>query len=175
MLTKPILPTSINIRKYKNAVLYFLNHCNNKYLGATKLNKLLYYLDFISYRDRKKIVTGDVYVHKLFGPIPENADEILVKLQEEEKIKVDKVPYKDSGKFKFEANVKSSLSSFDSYEKELLKYLCNTFLPWSSSKIVNQTHLESPWFYSKPYEKVDLKYASNVDFFTKGNKTMGSK
>ena len=45
--------------KYENAILYFVQRCNTHYLGATKLNKLLYYLDFLHYRDEGAIVTGD--------------------------------------------------------------------------------------------------------------------
>ena len=34
-----------------------------------KLNKLFYYLDFISYRDRRTTVTGETYVHLSKGPL----------------------------------------------------------------------------------------------------------
>ena len=44
--------------KFKNAILYFVRYCNTKDLGATKLNKLMYYLDFLHYRDFKVSVTG---------------------------------------------------------------------------------------------------------------------
>ena len=54
----------IDERAYKNAVLFFIKYCNNQYLHATKLNKLLYYLNFVYFRDDKKSVTGDVYIHQ---------------------------------------------------------------------------------------------------------------
>jgi hypothetical protein len=38
-------------------------------------------------------------------------------------------------------------------------------LDWSTDKIVSQTHLEAPWFYSKPYEIVDYAYSKDIDFF----------
>ena len=55
----------MNKLKYKNAVLYFIKHCNgnNQPLDYEKLSQLLYYLDFINYRDRKKSITGDFYIH----------------------------------------------------------------------------------------------------------------
>jgi len=52
----------INKEKYINALLYFIENCNNKFLGKTKLNKLFYYLDFIYYRDHKVSVTLDIYI-----------------------------------------------------------------------------------------------------------------
>lgn len=157
---------SIDDQKYSNAILFFTKYCNNKYLGATKLNKLLYYLDFISYRDRRKSVTGDIYIHEDYGPVPSKSDEILAKLSGEGKVKVERVEYKESGTFKYEAKQDPDMSVFSEYEKKLLGKICKEFLLWSTDKIVNQTHLEAPWFYSKPYDIVDLDYSSDIEFFS---------
>lgn len=156
---------TINREKYENAILFFLKYCNNQYLGATKLNKLLYYLDFIAVRDKGQPVTGDQYINKQFGPVPANVDDILTGLRADEAIDVQKVAYKDGEMFKFEAKREPDLSVFDEYEKELLNKICKEFSLWKTDKIVNQTHLEAPWFYSKPYEVVDYKYAKNIEFF----------
>lgn len=154
--------------KYKNAILYFLKYCNNQHLGATKLNKLLYYLDFISYRDRETSVTGDRYLHKQYGPIPETVDSILNDLKESGLINIERISCED-GKDFFKHNLikDPDLSVFDDYENKLLKNICDEFSLWSTDKIVDQTHLEAPWFYSKPYEEVDYNYAKDIDFFVK--------
>ncbi len=157
---------SINQNKYENAILYFLKNCNNVSLGRTKLNKLLYYLDFISYRDRSKSVTKDLYIHKNYGPVPDQVDDILVALKGSNKIQVEQVPYKESFKTKLNALVDPNLDAFDEYEKELLERICKKFELWTTSKIVAQTHLEAPWFYSKLFDVVDYEYAKDIDFFT---------
>ena len=95
--------TELNTIKYENAILFFIKYCNNNYLGATKLNKLLYYLDFISVRDTGKPVTGDQYVNKQFGPVPENVDEVLTQMRANNLIDVQKVAVKKGEMFKFEA------------------------------------------------------------------------
>ena len=157
----------INKKKYKNAILYFIENCNNKHLGATKLNKLLYYLDFISYRDREKSITADTYIHEVFGPIPSRADEMLSELKEEEKIHVDfDTEYKIRGKYSFRNIKKPASQVFDAYEKRLLRKICKTFLYWSTDKVVTQTHLEAPWFYSKPYDVVDYKHSKDIDILS---------
>ena len=92
----------LNERVYKNAILFFVKYCNNQYLHATKLNKLLYYLDFIYFRDHKKPVTGDVYIHQGYGPVPSRVDEILATLQNEGAIGTDTVDYKDGELVRFE-------------------------------------------------------------------------
>lgn len=173
-MSKVTRSNTINTNKYQNALLYLIKYCNNSYLGTTKLNKLMYYLDFISYRDRGRSVSGDAYIHKDYGPIPENIDDMLVELQEQKQLGIEVVPYKDSHTVKFHLLKGPDMSVFDKYEKKLLDYLCEEFDVWPTDKIVSQTHLESPWFYSKPYERVDFKYASNIEFF-EGSSYVDSK
>ena len=160
--------SQIRKKQYENAILYFLKYCNNQHLGKTKLNKLLYYLDFISFRDRKQAVTGDIYLHTQYGPVPETVDIILKDLQKENFITIEKISL-DENKDKWEHKLLKDpdLSVFDGYEKNLLENICKEFNLWSTDKIVEQTHLEAPWFYSKPYEEVDYKYANDIEFFPK--------
>ncbi|MFA6534179.1 MAG: Panacea domain-containing protein [Patescibacteria group bacterium] len=165
-MVKAICP-AIDERVYNNAVLYFIKYCNNQYLHATKLNKLLYYLDFIYFRDHKKTVTGDVYIHQGYGPVPSRIDEILSKLKTEGAIDTKSVNYMDGEMISFEIkDVKNfDESVFSVNQKKLLKQICDEFGNWPTEKIVAQTHLEAPWFYSKPYEVVDYAYARDIDFF----------
>jgi uncharacterized phage-associated protein len=157
----------LNERAYKNAILFFIKYCNNQYLHATKLNKLLYYLDFIYFRDHKKSVTGDVYIHQGYGPVPSRVDEILAMLQNEGAIGTETVDYKDGELVRFELKDPKQFDEvvFSSDQKKLLKQICDEFGNWPTEKIVAQTHLEAPWFYSKPYEVVDYAFAHDIDFF----------
>lgn len=161
------ISSKLDERVYKNAILYFIKYCNNQYLHATKLNKLLYYLDFIHFRDHKKPVTGDVYIHQEYGPIPSHIEEMLVNLKTEGIINTETVDYKDGELIRFELKNPKKLdeSVFLPEQKNLLKKICDEFGNWSTEKIVAQTHLEAPWFYSKPYEIVDYTYARDIDFF----------
>ena len=81
--------TKINQKKYINALLYFLENCNNKFLGKTKLNKLFYYLDFVYYKNNKKSVTGDIYFCEQFGPVPSSLDSIKSDAIKEKLIRVE--------------------------------------------------------------------------------------
>lgn len=157
----------INKDVYKNAVLYFIKYCNNQYLHVTKLNKLLYYLDFIYFRDHSKSVTGDVYIHQTYGPVPSQIDEMLAELKKEGIINVEAISYKDGELVEFELKDPSKVDDtiFNKDQKQLLKRICDEFCGWSTEKIVAQTHIEAPWFYSKPYEIVDFAYASDIEFF----------
>ncbi len=156
---------TINKNKYFASVLYFIKNSSPS-LGKVKLNKLLYYLDFVSYRDRKQSVTKDTYIHEDYGPVPAKTEEILAELKREGKIRIDFDPtYKSNGKYSFIALVEPDDNSLDAYEKKLLKKICSYFYTWTTDQIITQTHLEAPWFYSKPYDVVDYKYSPDIDLF----------
>ena len=161
------LNPKINEDIYKSAVLYFIKYCNNQYLHSTKLNKLLYYLDFIYFRDNKKSVTGDIYIHQGYGPVPSRVDDILTSLKNDGAINTEVLSYKDGELIQFELKDPKIFDEdiFPADQKKLLKQICDEFGNWPTDKIVAQTHLEAPWFYSKPYEVVDYAYARDIDFF----------
>ena len=161
----------IDREKYKQAVLYFVAHCNNSYLGKTKLNKLLYYLDFISYRDRQNPVTGDSYRHLQYGPVPALVDEIISELKDAGSLAVTPVLYDNDSKktFDFQQLKEPDTSAFDDYEANLLKQICQRFELWETNQIVDQTHLEAPWVYSQPYDLVDYELADDIDIIPRPN------
>lgn len=169
MILSNIMGGKINKSLYKQAVLYFIKYCNNQYLGKTKLNKLLYYLDFISYRDFGSSATGDIYIHKDYGPVPASVDNILAELSLAGDIETSITDYLDGETYNFKITRENSLNedAFSEEQKNLLRNICDEFSSWSTDKIVNQTHLEAPWFYSKPYEIVNFDYAKDIEFFIK--------
>ena len=160
--------TTINQAKYENAILYFVQHCNSWYLGATKLNKLLYYLDFLNYRDRGESVTGDDYYYMQHGPIPSSADVVMSALCESKKLKVAGVPFGEVAGRTYKAKEQPDLDVFSEAERQLLADICKEFKKCDTGKIIAQTHLEAPWFYSRPHEKIDYEYAHSIEMLDGG-------
>lgn len=57
--------------KLKEMILYISKKCmDDPHFGATKLNKILYFADFMSYRLRGKAITGCDYMRLDRGPVP---------------------------------------------------------------------------------------------------------
>ncbi len=61
---------------------------NPKLLGATKLNKILYYSDFEAYLQLGAPITGEVYVKQKHGPVPKHVMTVLDRLKESEAIAI---------------------------------------------------------------------------------------
>lgn len=153
--------------KYVNALIYFIANCGNEKLGITKLNKLFYYLDFISYRDRKKSITGEEYVHLPMGPFAVHLKDGIIKGAEKEKlITQSEVESTKFGKrSRYQVLVEPNLSIFDDYERNLLKYLCVNFKDWSTDQMIAQTHSEAPWVFSEVSKPLNYKDADDIEFF----------
>ena len=156
---------AINKEKYFNILLFFIKECNNQYLGLVKLNKLFYYLDFIFYRDNKKSVTGDIYISKEYGPVPSQINNIIFEAKKKKFISIKEQINKGRKKTVFKALKNYKLDILDDKEKNLLNQIVKEFKNYSTDKIVDQTHLEAPWFYADLYDEIDYNYANDIEFF----------
>jgi len=66
--------------KFKKLVHYVIARCEDPTrLGATRLNKILWFSDSIAYRLNGVSISGEAYVKRQHGPVPRH---ILVTLQE---------------------------------------------------------------------------------------------
>jgi len=160
---------AIKKEKYINALLYFISNCSNEKLGITKLNKLFYYLDFISYRDNKESVTGEIYLHLQMGPFASQLQDKIIKIAEKQKLITQNKD--ESLKFgkrnRYQALTAPDISVFNSYEMVLLEYICKTFKDWNTDQMIAQTHSEAPWVFSEANSPLDYKNADDLEFFIK--------
>ena len=63
-----------SVSKLKNVILFFINKFNGVY--TTQMNKLLFYIDFASYRNFGEGMTGLAYKAIQFGPVPDRWDKV---------------------------------------------------------------------------------------------------
>ena len=160
---------TLNNDKYLNALLYFIAECGNEKLGVTKLNKLFYYLDFISYRDRGETVTGETYVRLPMGPYAAKLQKKIIPSAQKKGLIDHKQDDSDSfGKRnRYQALQQYDLNVFDEYERDLLSKISKTFCNWTTDEMIAQTHTEAPWVFSEPSKPLDFKNADDIEFFTK--------
>lgn len=70
-------------QKFRELVLYVcLRSEGDQCFGVTKLNKLLYFIDSESFRQRGKTVSGQQYIKQPYGPVPEHINNALQTLQD---------------------------------------------------------------------------------------------
>lgn len=78
----------MSARKFKAAVHHICWKCQEhpSKLGATKLNKILWYADTHVYQISGQSITGAKYVKQQFGPVPARILETLAELRSEGKV-----------------------------------------------------------------------------------------
>jgi len=153
--------------KYQNAILYFAKNLTPHQLGKTKLAKLLYYLDFISYRDREKSVTGTLYYKQEYGPLAKDLTEMIGDLVAEKKLEVNRVVVGNGEKQKdqFKTLKEPDEMVFDEEEQTLLRKLINKYADVPTEVMVAKSHLEAPWVKAQNGASLDYKYAFDVEDF----------
>lgn len=165
----------INIEKIKTISSFLAENVNDLYV--TKLMKLFYYIDFISYAERGAPVTNDTYYKLPYGPVPsfiknEIDNLMLLSTPNSESFKSQlsgsvKLEAKEAGKTKgyvikpvAQTYDKESLSS---YEWKLLERVFNKFKNKSAKELTEQTHKEAPYLQTPDNSPIDYSLAEELD------------
>lgn len=132
--------------KLINAIIYFAN--NTRFLGKTKLCKLLYFLDFEHFREAGRAVTGLEYFAWKMGPVP-------VDLYEEvdmpEPDMADKIEFIEKSTRRGTMLVVKPIAEFDEShftrrEMRIMRSLADEFRDTPADDMIEATHLENqPW------------------------------
>ncbi len=76
-------------QKLKTLVHYVIWRAGNAPdFGAVKLNKVLWFSDARAFEAFGKLITGETYIRKKFGPVPTHVDSVLNELADEETIEI---------------------------------------------------------------------------------------
>jgi len=171
---KPIIKfmVSLNKKKYKNVILKMAKEMNKYELTTTKLAKILYYLDFISYRDRKKKIINDDFFKRERGPLAGSLNSVMDELIKEDKLAVKKIEKEDGREFhNYKNKVDPDETVFNKKELELLNNLIEKYRSWKTEEIVAKSHLELPWRKTGYARKISFKWANDIDDFDKEKET----
>ncbi len=124
-----ILNTSYDGDKFKNLVHYVCSISPNpKVLGATKLNKILWYSELNSFLSLGKPITGAKFVKRQFGPVAKATLPVLENLRSEGAIVIIDTEYFGKPKKEYISLRKPDLSAFTADEvsivAEVTKIIC---------------------------------------------------
>lgn len=165
----------INVSKINDILTYFADNVPD--LTVTKIMKLFYYVDFISYAEKDTPVTNDVYYKLPYGPIPsfiKNEINTLtfstmlgLEMGESQLSKNFIVEQKKMGKYTgyVVKNIgkKSSLGNLSSYEVSLLKRILKKFGKSTAKELVNCTHKEKPYLLTNENSVIEYRLSKLLD------------
>lgn len=130
----------LSLTRLKNVLLYVIAYCED--VWTTKMNKLLFYIDFLSYRERGVAMTGLCYRAIDFGPVPERWERVYSQF--------DEIRQEARAVGDFEGSVmialsKPDVSLFSDEELLVLDCVCKTLGACSSRQVSELSHQEKGW------------------------------
>ena len=129
-----------SVAKVKSVILTILSQCGEVF--CTKMNKLLFYIDFFAYRKYGMSLTGLTYRALPYGPVPERWDRIYGCFDEialEPRIVGDK-----EGLLVVPVG-KPDFALLSAEELEVITFICSRFMNCSAADISLISHKEDAW------------------------------
>jgi uncharacterized phage-associated protein len=130
----------LSLSRLKNIMLYVLNRCED--VWCTKMNKLLFYIDFVSYREHGMAMTGLSYRAIEFGPVPERWDRVYSEFPE---VRQELRQVGDFVGSVLIASEESDATLITDAEQKVLDSICNRFGTKTSREISQLSHEEKAW------------------------------
>jgi hypothetical protein len=128
----------------------------DEYFGATKLNKVLYFSDFIAYRNWDKPITGAEYFHLPQGPAPRRLVPVRSKLIAEEALIIQPVVLVQGWTQHRPVNLREpDLEIFSAREIALVDQVIDKLRGVTATGVSNLSHLELGWKLTRPGETIE--------------------
>lgn len=152
---------SFSFEKIINAILFF---CKDVKIPKTKINKLMFYLDFKHFKEYSVGITGHQYIHLPYGPIFDQFDPILAYISSTKNyLNAEETIFADDiiGTL-YTTIVEPNLSVFSEIELSTLLMIKEKFRDQTAKAISEQSHKESAYIQTVHKEVISYLYATDL-------------
>lgn len=157
-----------DLEKIANVIGYFSRATDT---FKTKVNKLLFYSDFLMYQRTGYSITGISYKAIPYGPVPAEYDKLYIKLCDDQKININTIALKDGNYGEQIVGTDIDIANFNPMELNVLETVLNQFRGKTTKEVVEISHLEPAWKENEPEREFISyqKYAFNLKAFQAEN------
>jgi len=149
---------SVGARKFRELILYVAQHSEpDPKFGATKLNKILFYADFLAYATLGEAISGEVYQKLPNGPAPKRLIPVVRQMEQEDACRWAQRTYYDKPLKKLVALREPDLSVFKPQELELVRNVIEELLPLNGSEVSDLSHRFPGWQAAHLQEEIPYK------------------
>jgi hypothetical protein len=128
-------------RKFKDLILYVAERCaDDGSFGATKLNKILYYSDFLAYGNFGRPITGQPYFRLPQGPAPKYLKKIQAEMVEDAEVELVQTPRYVFQQIRTIPCRKADLAAFTADEIALVDEVIDALGPLNASQASELSH-----------------------------------
>ncbi|MFH1686579.1 MAG: type II TA system antitoxin MqsA family protein [bacterium] len=131
----------------------------------TKLNKLLFYADFLHFKRHGESITGAVYAALPFGPVPERYSTLFDYLTRRDLIRMELVAFPDGDGDQFSVQDRPPAPEISESERETISAVVSRFSRFNCREIVEHSHKEAAYQRTPPsgYIRYDLANQLSLD------------
>jgi uncharacterized phage-associated protein len=149
----------LNKEKMKEAIHYIISKCDyKKSFGRVVLYKLLYFSDFNYYELYEESLTGETYIRRDNGPVPNDFEIIKKELISEKKITEEKEIVITYPKYHYTSK-KAPIINFLTFEEiAVIDDVINNLSDMNASQISDYSHGDMPWQATKDKEVINYEY-----------------
>ena len=126
--------------RLKNLLLYVIQQMGDVF--QTKMNKVLFYIDFLSYRDYGMAISGLAYNAIDFGPVPQRWDRVYSAF--DEIVPLGKL-VRDQECIALTATAEADMTCFTDRERAVIDTVCAKLKSLSAHDISELSHQELAW------------------------------
>lgn len=128
------------VARLKNLLLYVLGTMGETF--QTKMNKVLFYIDFLSYRERGMAISGLAYQAIEFGPVPQRWDRVYSSFDDVEQ---HVVLVQNQECLALDTDTPADMSMFSAEELAIIDTVCTKMKDMTSRKATTLSHEEPAW------------------------------
>lgn len=152
-----------HLEKIANMVLYFAERTKP---FKTKLNKLLFYSDFLHYKKTCFSISGATYKAIQMGPVPKNFGSLYDYACEHGYVNIGLI-YFDSGNVgeQFVPNGQRTFNEelFSQTEQWVLSHVCKTYKDHTAKDIIEKSHQEAAWIdNAEGFKEISYRYSFDL-------------
>ena len=153
-----------NLEKFTEMVVYFTEKLQP---WKTKLNKLLFYADFVMHKQSGYSISGVQYRAIPMGPVPNNFNTIFEYLANNDDVDVYYTTFPDGGigeQFKLNSKREFNSELFSENELLVLENIAERFKNTTTDGIIEISHKEKAWKETKDEKRIiDYKYSFDLN------------
>lgn len=149
-----------DLEKIENLILFIAIKCVG--VLKTKLNKLLWYIDFKHFKDHTVGITGVKYIHLPLGPVPNDYELLTFKLQGEESLEAQELIVGDYTGENFVAKQDADMSLFNNKEIATINLVLERLGHLGSRALTDKSHEEPAYKVTTHRQTIPYSLARNL-------------
>jgi hypothetical protein len=150
-----------NRTKFKGLVHYVCYKGGKRKLGATKLNKILWYSDSIHYLHTGESITGETYKKEKFGPVSSHIVPVVKELEQSGLLECGTSKFHGYNKARYNCLEKPDTTFLNANQKKLVDQVTKIICKEHTAKSISELSHDRIWEAAETGEEIPL-YAAFV-------------